>query len=55
VGMSAGFLATLLLYSHVAFTWYVLVGSVATFAVGYLASLVLREPVAPPAATPAAP
>jgi SSS family solute:Na+ symporter len=55
VGMSAGFLATLLLYRHVAFTWYVLIGSVATFAVGYLTGLVLRERAAPAIATPAAP
>ncbi len=43
LGMSAGFAATLLLRSHVAYTWYVLIGSVATFSVGYGASLVLRE------------
>jgi hypothetical protein len=42
--MTAGFAATLLLFrSQVAFTWYVLVGSVATFVVGYLASFVLGE------------
>src|SRR5581483_9264232 len=34
-GMSAGFLTTLLLRTHVAYTWYVLVGSIATFVVGY--------------------
>ncbi len=43
VGMSAGFLATLLLRSHVAYTWYVLIGSTATFVVGYGASIVIRE------------
>ncbi|MBV9760164.1 MAG: sodium:solute symporter [Acidobacteriaceae bacterium] len=43
IGMSAGFAATLLLRSYVAFTWYVLIGSTATFAVGYAASLVLRD------------
>jgi len=43
IGMSAGFLATLLLRSHVAYTWYVLIGSVATFAVGYSASFVLGD------------
>jgi solute:Na+ symporter, SSS family len=41
IGMSAGFLATLLLRSHVAYTWYVLIGSLATLAVGYGASFVL--------------
>ncbi len=44
-GMSAGFAATLVLSSlHVAYTWYVLAGSIATFVVGYGASLVLHEP-----------
>lgn len=44
-GMSAGFAATLVLSSlHVAYTWYVLAGSIATFVVGYAASLVLHEP-----------
>jgi Na+/proline symporter len=43
IGMSAGFLATLLLRSHVAYTWYVLIGSTVTFLVGYVSSLVLRE------------
>ena len=38
-GMCAGFLATLLLRSHVAYTWYVLIGSLVTFSVGYAASL----------------
>lgn len=55
IGMSAGFLATLLLRSHVAFTWYVLIGSSATFAVGYLASLALRERRAPLSVTQAVP
>ncbi len=41
-GMGAGFLATLLLRSSVAYTWYVLVGSVVTFAAGYAASLIPR-------------
>ena len=45
IGMLAGFLATLLLRNHAAFTWYVLIGSVTTFCVGYLAGLVLpRQP-----------
>jgi SSS family solute:Na+ symporter len=43
IGMSAGFIATLLFRSHVAYTWYVLIGSVATFVVGYGASFVIRE------------
>ncbi len=43
IGMSAGFLATLLLREHVAYTWYVLIGSVATFCVGYATSLLLRD------------
>ena len=42
-GMIAGFAATLLLRSRVAYTWYVLIGSVTTFLVGYLSSLILRE------------
>jgi SSS family transporter len=40
-GMSAGFVATLALRSQVAYTWYVLIGSVTTFVVGYVASFVL--------------
>jgi hypothetical protein len=48
--MSAGFLATLFLSSlHVAYTWYVLAGSAATFLIGYSASLVLRERTPAPA------
>lgn len=43
VGMTAGFAATLLFRSHVAYTWYVLIGSIATFSVGYMASLVVPE------------
>ncbi len=42
-GMSAGFIATLLLRTRVAYTWYVLIGSAATFLVGYAVSLVLHE------------
>jgi SSS family solute:Na+ symporter len=41
VGMAAGFLTTLLFRTHVAYTWYVLLGSLATFIVGYGASFVL--------------
>ncbi len=43
VGMSAGFLTTLVMRSHVAYTWYVLIGSSVTFSVGYLFSLLVRE------------
>ena len=43
IGMLAGFLATLLLRNHAAFTWYVLIGSVTTFCVGYLAGIVLPQ------------
>ncbi|MFL6545667.1 MAG: sodium:solute symporter family transporter, partial [Candidatus Udaeobacter sp.] len=43
VGMSAGFAATLLLRPHVAYTWYVLIGSTVTFIVGYGASIAIRE------------
>lgn len=45
LGMSAGFAATCLLRTHVAYTWYVLIGSVATFAAGYAASLMLPRTV----------
>jgi Na+/proline symporter len=41
IGMSAGFLATLALRTHVAYTWYVLIGSLTTFFVGYVASFAL--------------
>lgn len=43
VGMTAGFVATLFLRSYVAYTWYVMVGTLVTFAVGYLSSFVLSE------------
>ncbi len=45
VGMSAGFIATLLLRTQVAYTWYVLIGSVTTFVVGYVASFVVPNPL----------
>jgi len=32
------------LWTHIAFTWYVLIGTSATFATGYAVSLLLREP-----------
>lgn len=43
IGMSAGWAATLLLRSQVAYTWYVIIGSITTFAVGYLTSLLIPE------------
>ncbi len=38
IGMCAGFLATFSLRTYVAYTWYVLIGSLVTFSVGYAAS-----------------
>jgi Na+/proline symporter len=43
VGMSAGFVTTLVVRSHVAYTWYVLIGSSVTFLVGYGFSLFVPE------------
>jgi SSS family solute:Na+ symporter len=43
IGMTAGFAATLLFRSHVAYTWFVLLGSGVTFAVGYLSSFFFNE------------
>jgi Na+/proline symporter len=48
-GMAVGLLSMLGVWywSGVAFTWYVLIGTVITFAVGYAASLLsARKPVA---------
>ncbi len=42
-GMAAGFLATILLRSYVAYTWYVLIGTAVTFAVGYGTSYLWQE------------
>ncbi len=42
-GMSCGFIATLVLRTQVAYTWYVLIGSCTTFASGYLASFVFKR------------
>ncbi len=42
-GMSAGFAVTLLLRTHVAYTWYVLIGATATFVVGYASGLLLPK------------
>ena len=44
-GMSAGFIVTLIFRTQVAYTWYVLIGSVTTFVVGYVASFVLPNPL----------
>lgn len=43
LGMTAGFLATLLLRDRVAYTWYVLIGSAATFGVGLLSGMFLPQ------------
>jgi SSS family transporter len=43
IGMSAGFFATLLLRNHVAYTWYVLIGSCATFCAGLAAGVFLPQ------------
>ncbi len=47
IGMTAGWAVTLLLKSQVAYTWYVLIGSVTTFSVGYAVGIFLpqRKPV----------
>jgi solute:Na+ symporter, SSS family len=42
-GMTAGFAATLLLRKQIAYTWYVILGSLTTFLVGYGASFLLSE------------
>jgi Na+/proline symporter len=45
-GMVAGLVATFAVRGYVAFTWFVLVGSSVTFAVGWLAGFVFpRSPV----------
>lgn len=43
IGMSAGFLVTILLRSHVAYTWYVLIGSSTTFLIGAAAGRFLPQ------------
>jgi Na+/proline symporter len=43
IGMCSGWAATFFLRSQVAYTWYVLIGSVTTFLVGYGASFVIAE------------
>ncbi len=43
IGMLAGFAVTLPLRTRIAYTWYLLLGSSATFAVGYLASFLVNE------------
>ena len=46
IGMASGFLTMICVkqFTHIAFTWYVMIGTSVTFAIGYLASLILREP-----------
>jgi SSS family solute:Na+ symporter len=46
-GMTSGLIATVLLRPYVAYTWYVITGSLVTFTVGYLASLVLPRSSTP--------
>jgi SSS family transporter len=43
IGMTAGWAVTLLFRSQIAYTWYVLIGSVTTFVVGYAASFLISE------------
>jgi solute:Na+ symporter, SSS family len=43
IGMSCGFVSVLLVRAHVAYTWYVLIGSTVTFVVGWCAGAVVRE------------
>lgn len=43
IGMTAGLAATLLLRTRIAYTWYVVLGSLVTFACAYAASLILRD------------
>jgi SSS family transporter len=45
IGMSAGLITTLVLQRYVAYTWFVITGSLATLLVGYLAGLVLPHAV----------
>jgi SSS family transporter len=56
IGMAAGFALNvyLWLFTPVAFTWYVVIGSMVTFAIGYGASLLMpRATLAPQSAGPA--
>ena len=52
IAMIAGLL--LMIYvrvaTHIAFTWYVVIGTAATFSTGYVMSLFLKEPNHEPAA-----
>jgi SSS family transporter len=45
IGMAVGLISMLAIwhFSTIAFTWYVLIGTVITFSTGYLASLIKRE------------
>jgi solute:Na+ symporter, SSS family len=42
-GMTCGFIATLILRTQVAYTWYVLIGSCVTLIAGYLAGFVFKQ------------
>ena len=46
IGMAAGLILMLYIkqFTHIAFTWYVLIGTSATFLTGYVAALALKEP-----------
>jgi hypothetical protein len=45
IGMVAGLVMMICVkqWTHIAFTWYVLIGTAATFLIGYLTSLLLGE------------
>jgi SSS family solute:Na+ symporter len=49
VGMLIGFILNLYLwlFTSLAFTWYVVLGSVTTFLLGYCASVLIKEPISP--------
>jgi len=46
LGMLCGFAIELYLWlgTHVPWTWWVMIGTVATFSVGWIASLIIPEP-----------
>src|SRR5207248_2356053 len=50
LGMLAGWTTMICVkqFTHIAFTWYVMIGTFVTFAAGYTASMVLREPLREP-------
>jgi hypothetical protein len=47
IGMLFGFAIELYLWqwTHVPWTWWVMIGTMMTFAVGYISSLLLPEPL----------